>query len=45
MVNGKRNMMESEEPTPYGLRLNYSKWPKELKEERETNSLHIKTCF
>ena len=38
-------MKENEEPIAYGLRHNPCQWPKELKEERETNSLRIKTCF
>ena len=44
-INGKRNVMENEKPTPYGLRLACSQSPKELKEERETSSLRFKTCF
>ena len=37
--------MENEKPIPYGLRLDSIQWQKELKEERETNSLRIKACF
>ena len=38
-------MKENEKPIPYALRLDPIQWPKELKEERETNYLRIKTCF
>ena len=38
-------MKENEKPIPYRLRLASFQLPKELKEERETNSLWIKTCF
>ena len=37
--------MENKKPIPYGLRLDSIQWPKEIKEERETNSLRNKTCF
>ena len=43
--NGKRNIKENEKPIPYGLELAFNQWPKEIKEERETISLRIKTCF
>ena len=42
-INGKRNTKENEKPIPYGLSLESIQWRKELKEERETNSLRIKT--
>ena len=38
-------MKENEKPIPYGLRLASIKWPKELKEERETKSLGLKSFF
>ena len=38
-------MKENEKLIPYGLRLESIQWPKELKEERETNSLRINNCF
>ena len=38
-------MKENEKPIPYGLRLASIQWPKDLKEEGETNSLGIKTYF
>ena len=38
-------MKENEKPIPYGLRRDSIQWPKQLKEESETNSLRIKTCF
>ena len=37
-------MKEDKKPIPYGLRLDPIQKSKELKEERETNSLRIKTC-
>ena len=44
-MNGKRNMKENEKPVPYVLRLDSNNWQKELKRQRETNCLKIKTCF
>ena len=38
-------MEENEKPIAFVLRLESLKGQKELKEERETNSLRIKTCF
>ena len=38
-------MKVNEKPIRYGLRLESIQWPKELKEERETISLRIKTCL
>ena len=38
-------MKENEKQIPYGLRLASIQWPKESKEERETNSLRIKACL
>ena len=38
-------MKENEKPIPHGLRLASIQWQKEVKEERKTNSLRIKTCF
>ena len=35
-------MTENEKPIPYGLRLDCIKWPKQLKEERETNTLRLR---
>ena len=37
--------MENEKQFPYGLRHAYIQWPKEIKEERETYSLSVKTLF
>ena len=37
--------MVNEKPIPSKLRLAYSQWPKELKEEKETISLRNKTYF
>ena len=45
LINGQRNIKENEKPNPYGLRLASNQWPKELKDERETISLRIKTYF
>ena len=42
-INDKINTKEKEEPIPYGLSLESIQWQKELKEERETDSLKIKT--
>ena len=44
-INGKRNKRENDKPIPYVLRLASIQWLKQLKEERETNSLRIKACF
>ena len=44
-IKGKRNVKDNEKLIPYGLRIASIQWPKELKEERETNSIRIKTCF
>ena len=33
------------EPIPYGLKLDSIQWQKDLKDEWESNSLRIKTCF
>ena len=38
-------MRENEKQVPYELRLASIQWPKELKEERELNSLKISTYF
>ena len=38
-------MKENEKPIPYDLRLASIQRPKELKDERKSNSLMIKTCF
>ena len=37
--------MEKKKSIPYGVRLPFIQWPKALKDERETNSLTIKTIF
>ena len=37
--------MDNEKPFAYGLTLTYNQWPKELKEEKETISLRIKSYF
>ena len=42
---GKWNLKENGKPITYGLKLESIQWQKELKEERVTNSLRIKTCF
>ena len=44
-LDGKNNIRKKEKLIPYGLRLDSIRWQKELKEERETNFLKIKTCF
>ena len=44
-INGKWNIKENEKPIPHGLRLDSIQWQEELREEGETNSLMIKTCF
>ena len=44
-MNSKENVKGNEKPIPYELRLASSQWPKELKEEIETNSLRTKTYF
>ena len=44
-MNGKRNMKGNEKLIPFGLGLVSIQWQKELKEERETNSLRNKTYF
>ena len=41
---GEKNLKEKEKQIAYGLRLASNQWPKELKEEKETISLKIKTC-
>ena len=45
LLDGKKIIKKKEKPIPYGLRLDSIGWQKELKEEREINSLRIKTCF
>ena len=42
-ISGKRNVKENEKLIRYGLRHASIQWPKELKEEIETNSLRFKT--
>ena len=44
-IHSKRNKEENEKLISYGLRLASIQWPKEMKEESETNSLSIKTYF
>ena len=43
--NDKMNLKMKKKRIPEGLRLASIEWPKELKEERETKSLRIKTCY
>ena len=45
LIKGKWNINEIEKPIPYGLRLDSMQLQKELTEERETNSLRVKTYF
>ena len=38
-------MKENEKPIPYGLKIASIQWLKDVKEEKETNSLRTKTWF